>query len=158
MRFLGIKPLRDDLAEGPLSAKETLKYLPAQGMLLSLIFIPSPADAPPDWAFIAYPLLSLAGIYYCYRSNGGSAGRHFAERYLAVGWVVGLRVAVLGIGAAIITHGISLWIFGLNWIQDDRLSLGLEFGALVLIVLVYWRMGIHLSLIAAEQAVEGLTP
>ena len=155
MRFLGIKPLRDDLAQGPLSAKETLQYLAAQGVLLSTIFVPSPADAPPDWAFIAYPLLSVAGIYYCYRSNGGSAGRQFAERYLAVGWVVGLRVVVLGIGAAIMTHGISLWIFGLDWIADDRLSLVLEFGALVLIGLVYWRMGIHLSLIAAAQAADG---
>ena len=144
------------MAEGPLSAKETLKYLAAQGMLLSLIFIPSPADAPPDWAFILYPLLSLAGIYFCYRSNGGASGLQFAERYLAVGWVVGLRVAVLGIAAAIATHGISLWIFGLDWMQEDRLSLVLEFGALILIGLVYWRMGIHLSLIAAAaQTADG---
>ena len=109
------------------------------------------------WHRDAYPLLSLAGIYYCYRSNGGSAGRQFAERYLAVGWVVGLRVVVLGIGAATMTHGISLWIFGLDWIGHSRFPLALEVGVLALIGLVYWRMGIHLSLIAAAQAVDRTT-
>jgi hypothetical protein len=64
-------------------------------------------------------------------------------------------VGVLGIAAAILTHLISLWVFGLDWMVDDRLSLALEFGALVLMSLVYWRMGIHLSLIAAAQAADG---
>jgi len=36
-------------------------------------------------------LLAVVGTIYTYRQNGGAEGRHFLQRYFAVGWVVSVR-------------------------------------------------------------------
>ena len=41
------------------------------------------------------PCLALAGVVFSHRNNGGAAGVRLAERYLAVGWVVGSRVGLV---------------------------------------------------------------
>lgn len=82
MEFFRLKRLNATLVRGPLPALDTAKYLAAQGVLWSLIVIPSPADAPADWTLLGYPAISLLGVYYCYRRHGGASGERFAERYL----------------------------------------------------------------------------
>jgi hypothetical protein len=74
MEFVRLGRLKNTLEAGPLSAVETAKYLAVQGALLSLIFIPTPADLSQDWTMIAYPVSALLGVYYCYKRNGGAAG------------------------------------------------------------------------------------
>ncbi|HEV3485099.1 MAG TPA: hypothetical protein VG106_06810, partial [Vicinamibacterales bacterium] len=103
MRFFSIRRLKSDLAGGPLPARATAQYLAAQGALMSVAYVPSPAHAPADWGFIVHPLLALVGVYYCYRRNGGPTGERLAERFLAVGWVVGIRVASAAIASVLLT-------------------------------------------------------
>lgn len=153
MEFLRIRRLTADLARRPLSAPDTAKYLAAQGALLSILFIPTPAEAPADWPFLAYPLLALLGVYYCYRCNGGPVGERFAERYLAVGWVVGVRVVLVTIATVIpCIVGLAFTSTGLNWFEDARVWFVVDLGVLGLITLVYWRMGVHLARIHNPSA------
>jgi hypothetical protein len=146
MTFINIERLKAQLGQGELRASETAKYLAAQGALLSLIFIPSPATAPMDWDFITHPLLSVVGVYYCYRRNGGAVGVRFAERYLALGWVVGLRVGLAAASIAAVGLGISLLVTGsLEWLEEPRIAPAVTVGSLGLVAFVYWRIGRHLG-------------
>ena len=147
MEFFRLKRLNATLVHGPLPARDTAQYLAAQGALWSLLVVPSPADAPADWTLFAYPALSLLGVYYCYRRHGGAVGERFAERYLAIGWVVGLRVAatllllaIVGLVSLIAARG-----FDGSVLDDPTIALAIDVGTLVVIAVVYWRMGVHLA-------------
>ena len=145
MEIVNIKRLKAALRQGELPARETAKYVAAQGALMSLMFIPSPAD-PRDWAFLAHPLLAFGGVYYCYRCNGGELGRGFAERYLTVGWVVGCRVALVLIPIAVVGLAVSLLALGrLDWLDDPHLADGITFGFVVVAAFIYWRIGRHIG-------------
>jgi hypothetical protein len=146
MEFVNIKRLKADLRQGELPARETAKYLAAQGALLSLIFIPSPGPEPVAWSFIAYPLLSLVGVYYCYQRNGGASGARFAERYLAIGWVVGWRVGLIVVLIAVVSLGASLAGMGsFEGLDDARVTNGITAGSWGMVALIYWRIGMHLG-------------
>lgn len=138
--------LKATLARGPLPAGETAKYLAAQGALMSLVFIPTPAEMPADWTFLAYPLLAAAGVYYCYRSNGGALGERFAERYVAIGWVVGWRVALVLIAA----FGFGLLSVVLRgddpgWLDNPHVADAVNIGGFAVVGFIYWRMAVHLA-------------
>jgi hypothetical protein len=146
MTFVNLKRLKAELAQAELPASETAKYLAAQGALLSLMFIPSPENEPADWAFVAHPLLAVIGVYYCYRRNGGALGARFAERYLAVGWVVGWRVALVAVPLVALGLGASLSATGsLEWLEDPRIAPAIDLGSVGLVAFVYWRIGRHLG-------------
>ena len=155
MEFFRLKRLNATLVHGPLPARDTAQYLAAQGALWSLIVIPSPADTPRDWTLLAYPSLSLLGVYHCYRRHGGSAGDRFAERYLAIGWVVGLRVAALFLSLAMLGVAAFIVIRGFDGSSLDSVGIGnvLDIGMLCVIAVVYWRMGVHLA--AVHHASRG---
>ena len=146
MKFVNIRRLKDDLARGPLSARETAGYLAAQGMLLSILFVPMPAEAPEPWAFIVYPAIALAGVYYCYRQNGAASGERLPERYLALGWVVGVRIAI---GSLLIALAASLVIgftaLTLDFLESPYFPLAMNVVGVGLSALVYWRLGVHLA-------------
>ena len=146
MRFFSIRRLKGDLARGPLTARATAQYLAAQGALLSVLYVPSPAHASADWGFIVHPLLALAGVYYCYRRNGGPAGERLAERYLAVGWVVGIRVASAAIALLVLTvTALALTSDVSEWTESRWLGVGIDLGTVALVAFIYWRMGVHLA-------------
>jgi len=146
MKFVNIKRLKAELQQGELPASETAKYLAAQAAVMSLIFIPSPANEPVDWAFIANPLVSVIGVFYCYQRNGAALGVRFAERYLAVGWVVGWRVGLVAVAIAALGLGVTLVATGsLEWLGDPRIGPAITVGAVGLVAFVYWRIGRHLG-------------
>jgi len=92
-------------------------------------------------------LLGIAGVYFCYRQNGAAVGRRFAERYLAVGWVVGLRFAFVLIGLMLAGMVVSLvWLGNIDWIEkpDPGLAEGVTAIWFVIVALIYWRIGRHL--------------
>jgi hypothetical protein len=154
MEIVNIKRLKATLRQGDLPARETAKYLAAQGALWSLLFIPSPAP-PLDWALVAYPLLSLCGVYYCYRQNGEESGRRFAERYLAIGWVVGWRaffvLAPLFLLAVVFSFA---WFGQLQWLEDPVSAGAITLGFLTLCGFLYWRIGRHLADLRSDAQVE----
>ena len=148
MEFLNLARLKRTLARGPLEPAEAAKYVAAQSMFFSLIFVPTPSNEEPEaWTFILTVLLAGLGVFYCYRSNGGSLGERFVERYLAVGWVVGWRV---GLTAAIFSLlFVGGWAvaapesFG-AWSENHSDSDAWVAAGYAVIAFVYWRTGVHL--------------
>jgi hypothetical protein len=152
MKIFNIKALKAELAQGDLRAPETAKYLAAQAVLVSIIFIPSPGHRAVDWAFVANPLVSLLGLYYCYRQNGGETGLRFAERYLALGWVVGWRVGVVMVVLTPLSLGALLFATGnVAWLGEQRLADVFAASILAMIAFMYWRIGRHLGDLATAR-------
>jgi len=44
---------------------------------------------------LAQLVVAIVGTRACYIANGGSAGRRFLDRFISLGWVMGVRVALL---------------------------------------------------------------
>jgi hypothetical protein len=146
MEFIRINRLKQTLKAGELPAIETAKYLAGQAMLGAILYVPSPGDAPLDWALIAYPLLALGGVYYCYRQNGGRAGLRLAERFLSIGWVIGWRVCAVLILIFLAAVIISLVRTGaISWLEDPAVGDQMTVAGLFIVAFIYWRMGRHLA-------------
>jgi hypothetical protein len=146
MHVFNIRTLKATLKARALSSGEAVRYIAAQGALLSWLFIPG--DTTVDWMFLTNPLLALAGTYYCYRCNGGADGIRLAERYLAIGWVVMCRgIAFLLLPLAI---GLAAWTLATAGEGPDEAVLSTTLVGLL--VLMYWRIGVHLADVAGAAA------
>lgn len=94
MHFWRVDRLKARLNTGPLTDRELLPYVAANGAAFGLALAFPPAY-PNGWdtaiGLLTIPL-SMIGLWWVYRQNGGEAGRDFLPRCTVVGWVVGVRV------------------------------------------------------------------
>ncbi|HKS57617.1 MAG TPA: hypothetical protein VJS12_20130 [Steroidobacteraceae bacterium] len=93
---------------------------------------------------LANGLISAIGIYWSYRANGGADGVQFAERIVAIGFVVFVRFVVFSVLAAI------LWIYAAVYFKFSfRPSLqDLDFVSLALVTLFWVRVRSHVASVA----------
>jgi len=98
--FWNVNRLKAQLRTERLSESEGFKYLLATFAFISVMSTVALVSAEPlstaelTAAFASTAIL-FVGLYACYAVNGGSAGFDFVNRYLALGWVVGIRVFVV---------------------------------------------------------------
>jgi hypothetical protein len=104
MYFYDITSLKDRLTTGPLPERESLPYLVVFVTLTAVVmYLPVPPENAWDYFEVAFSLLvSIVGMIYLYRANGGEKGRDFIHRYIVLGWVVVVRFASLFIPIAIV--------------------------------------------------------
>ncbi|WP_437929358.1 hypothetical protein WMF37_08820 [Sorangium sp. So ce291] len=106
MYFWNIKALRAALAHGTLSEQARFIYLLTLVFLTAALLeiaaaLPGAAANPSptnewDWLQSAITIAStVLGTVWAYHLNGGSHGRHFLERYVALTWVYSLRFMVI---------------------------------------------------------------
>ncbi len=93
MYFWNIEGLKSKLTAALLTDREVLPYfIVFLVLMMGLEFLPPEKMNLWDYLTTAYAILiSIFGTLYLYRKNGGSAGVHFIQCYMAVGWVVGVR-------------------------------------------------------------------
>ena len=99
MYFWRINEIKRRLVTSPLSDREALPYLVAYSAMAAIGML-----VPPEnynrWDFVSGLLsvgFTILGTIWVYRRNGGSSGTYFLQRFLAIGWVVALRLlAVAG--------------------------------------------------------------
>lgn len=93
MYFWRIDKLKAEMAARPLSEREALPYLVVSvALYVAGGFIPPTSTNVWDGLGAVWSVaLAIVGTIYIYRQNGGAAGRHFLQRYFAIGWVVFLR-------------------------------------------------------------------
>ena len=90
-----IEDLKKDLKQGPLSEKESFKYLLAFLFFVSLGAIPMEGSNKWDlYSALAFGAITILGTWYLYICNGGEQGKNFVERYLSLGLVVAIRWTV----------------------------------------------------------------
>jgi hypothetical protein len=82
--------------------------------------------------------VSAIGVWRCYLANGGRAGHRFAERFIALGWVVGVRLFLL-VGA----------IFAVLFLLRMKLEIPwVAAGAVLFTAIYFWRVWTHISWVA----------
>jgi len=112
MYFWKIDNLKKDLAKNTVSEKEQFKYLLATTILYSLFIIPFMENNIWDiYSAIVSGIIAIFGTYYIYRINGGSNGKYILQRFLSLGWVIGIRWLVLIMLPIMIIYFIGLEIF-----------------------------------------------
>lgn len=97
MRFWNLERLRSELIAGDLPPREGLQYLIATAVL-TIVAYALPMPEWNQWDSIQVGsdiILVVLGTLWIYRANGGPEGRDFLGRFLALYWLVGLRMLVL---------------------------------------------------------------
>ncbi len=96
MYFISYQPLKDQLRVRSLSDHEALPYLVISVALMGLVGAIPLIDFN-QWdlisAFISV-IIAVTGTIYAYHQNGGRAGYDFIQKYIVIGWVVGVRVTL----------------------------------------------------------------
>jgi hypothetical protein len=72
------------------------------------------------------------GTRACYLANGGASGRQFLDRFISLGWVVGVRIALLAIP-------LSLPLLKVAEIAPTMAQVGLDLFLLAFQVVYFWR-------------------
>jgi hypothetical protein len=94
---------------------------------------------------LAYVLSQLAvsaiGVWCCYIANGGRTGRRFAERFLALGWVVGVRLFLVVAPAFVLILVLEIEL-ATPWLEATML---------VLSIVYFWRIRTHLIWVAQHD-------
>ena len=154
MYFWKIKKLKSQLVDQPLSDRESLPYVLVLAVFIQLSILAScfvegkKPELLLDFVWVGVSCLgAFLGTLHLYRMNGGGEGQHFLQRFLAIGWVVGVRWSVLFgfwfffLGALSLSLGINL-AEGALW-QDVALSIPL-------MVFYYWRTGVHIRDVSCQ--------
>lgn len=113
MVFWRIGELKRRLQGGPLPQRWAFGYVVITWVLWDLVAgVPGAWNAsvdratPRDWLVYVVGVLTVGvGTYAAYRANGGSAGRDFAARFVALSLVVGLRILILLLIPAMVLFG-----------------------------------------------------
>jgi hypothetical protein len=148
--FWRIDALKTQLLQGPLSDRQVLPYLVLYCALTAAVGL-IPIGAMNAWDFLDGSwsvLLAVIGTIYIYRQNGGGTGQHLLQRYLAIGWVVGVRWVAAMLAVFVVYFG-SVEVFGeLSEATTWQESLMLAAAETVL----YWRIGHHVFQVAHPEA------
>ena len=102
MYFWNIKKLKISLSKGPLSQKNTFRYLTYFLFLFTLTAyitygtsdINIPAYLKKEVLAIILLISNLCEIFYCYKFNGGKDGEDFLGRYLSIKLLTMIRLFV----------------------------------------------------------------
>jgi hypothetical protein len=161
MYFWRINALTEQLRRGPLDQRGALLYLLAWLMAWTVATLPwMSGDATAlnlsDWVSqLSYVVATVIGTLLAYRANGGANGNDFAARYLAVGWVVTVRLMVLFLLPlfVLVFTGQFLATFlavsrgGDASVNDTATAWGIAAIAIVFEIVYYWRLMHHLSVV-----------
>lgn len=105
----------------------------------------SPWSAASAWASLA---ITLLGLPYLYRRNGGGTGQYFFRRYFPLSIVVGWKFVVAMV--------VALWFVPVVLAGQSDEMLG--WSAAVMLALInitmFWRIGFHLASLADAPGIS----
>ena len=171
MFFWRIEPLKAQLREGPLAQPQAFAYLFVGFFLTNAVMgVPGLWNAetnpvtPSAWAgYVVMLALFAGGTYASYRANGGADGLDFVARYLALAWVLGIRLfvlvfvplLVLSAVAAVVVAFAKLGAAAATAAPEDLLPQWLVDVVIIAFAAVfYWRLVAHFR----DVATRAVTP
>ncbi len=100
MYFTKYDPLKERLRDRKLDDREALPYFALLSVLTAMVAsFANPSGKSLDmWSAveaIVTVLITIAGVIYCYKQNGGQSGYDFIQKSVVLGWVVGIRLVLL---------------------------------------------------------------
>ena len=91
-----IDKLNQQLVSSKLSEPDAFKYITANTILYSLAMIEYTTPTEYDtYKGILGVFLSIIGVWFIYKCNGGEYGNSFIERYISISWVVFVSFTIL---------------------------------------------------------------
>lgn len=144
-----------ELAEGRVGERESLAYAMLSALLYFQavyygIWFGGTQSAMVIAEFLAVTLVALAGLYECFKANGGAAGTDYLKRLYCLGVPVGIKVslATVVLGQAI-AFGFGRVVRPQDF-RDPALAYQLLsfFFAGAFTVLYYWRVARHMRRLA----------
>ncbi len=150
MYFWKIDKLKKELLKHPLSESETFKYLVATVILSSLAMIPVPFLGNNIWdiySSIIAGIITVFGVFYIYKCNGGASGSNFLQKSLCMGWVIGIRYFLLIMSPIMIVYIVICLYLGLpeSTTLPDVVFLNIIYS------LYFWLLGKHIKDIAKKS-------
>lgn len=144
MYFWNIEKLKKDIIKKPLSEGEVFKYLIATTILYSLGMIPFLENNIWDIiSGITSGVVTVLGLIYLYVRNGGSSGVNFLQKYLALGWVMGIRFFVLIVCPVVIIYfsiiGVYVGAIPEETTWHDIITMNLMY------LVYFYLLGIHMK-------------
>ncbi len=150
MYFWKIERLKADLKTGVLPQNEQFGYVLAHTVLWSVGSIQylnnNWYDVLSGFTIMAVVIL---GTIYVYGSNSGRNGDRFLERFISIGWVLGIRFLVIVFIPAMILFFI---VYGLIFHVPDETGIVEVIFMTVLVGLYYLWFGYHVRQVAANAA------
>lgn len=163
MRFLSLSNLRSDIASGGLTEQEVSMYLLACFSLFFLGCFPSAGGmvlTPASYVFwLVSSLLSLWGIRAACVANGGAKGVGFVGKFLALGWVLGLRGLIFFVPLYLLLFALASMVMALAGLLQSAGVKGFQAAAqyalyvalLLYVAWYYWRLSINLMRLKAGE-------
>ena len=152
MYFWNIERLKAELRERPVPPVEVVRYSTAIVLTSSVAYyvpVPDQELRVADGILIVISVFVTAfGLWAAYRANGGPNGTDLAGRFLAVGWVIGLRLAVLLLAFMVVVFGIIMvQAFREHELSGRSIELTAWVTAVLTEIVFYWRLTHHLALV-----------
>ena len=142
MYFWRVGDLVKVLGERDLTEREAFRYFLANSILVAIV-MEVPKEDWNTWdavGAVATVIVTILGLIYCYRSNGGDAGQAFLSRVIAIMWVVTIRIFVASIPIALAILGVADLVGALT----DDTSWWEALALLLLEVFIYARVAVHI--------------
>lgn len=98
MYFVSYHPLKHKLRTNSLSDREALPYLIIEAVFLSLASYSSGREISNGYDILSLCvtiITVIGGTYYVYLQNGGTEGFNLLQKYIVLGWVVGIRLTIV---------------------------------------------------------------
>lgn len=152
MIWFDIKALEKKISDNELSEKDSFNYVLAYAIVFTVaVILASVSGGGIVWMQIISCLISVLiviwGITQLFKVNKALDGKDFCKRFIAISWVVGVRVILIAIGIGIILGLVILIKYssilsdgsGINPLSDN---MGYEIVSLVISTLIsilyYW--------------------
>lgn len=149
MYFWKIEKLKEDIREGTLSEKDRFSYMFLSSIITVLLMVLlryTPIEQPNIWDVIdstLYVLMSIIGMLFAYRANGGSNGTDFLGKYFSISFVLMIRLFILFLLIAIVLFFYHLFTFD----EDEIITTTLFEIVLASLwtAIFYYRLYVHIS-------------
>ena len=158
MQIVRYGPLKQKLRDRSLTDREALPYLVLFCAITALITSFPFFGGFNRWDTISgasIVVLAVGGVFYVYGKNRGDRGYDFIQKYVTLGWVLGIRFLLVIVPFGIFVYGIADYYFDVFTDATGPLDVAL---VLVTEILFYQRLGCHIEETAtkvSEPVTEG---
>ena len=146
-----IEELNEQLVKGTLPESESFKYLMASTVIYSLAMIqymtPNNYDTLSGFITLA---VSVVGLWFIYKCNGGANGKYLLQRYMSIGWVILVRfIVILLIPTVIVLILVQALVFG--DVPEQTSLIDVVFMNVAEVVYILW-VAKHINKVATQTS------
>ena len=144
MYWIKYQPLKERLKKRSISDREALPYLLILCVLESIVISVPLATEMNKWDIIEailYVIITIIGVLYVYRKNGGNNGYDIIQKFTVLGWVVAVRYGLVVIPVG----GLIYFTAYYHGVTGDETTFFDAMLSIILSVIYYERLGRHIS-------------